>query len=180
MKFRRMYLFLMAGFLSACNGGANADYNEQEQTATEDTVAGGAQAYAATDTTLQEVDEVTLRAIGNTLQEIAYEPDTLEVKAGSLVKLKLVNEGAEQPMMHNVIITYQDKYKLVATEGAKIGSSGNYTPLDSSLVIAASPMAKPGQTVELDFRAPLAPGKYDFVCSYPQHYERMHGVLIVH
>ena len=122
---------------------------------------------------------MTLRALGNTLQEAAYDPDTLEVKAGALVKLQLVNEGHEQSMFHNVIFTYPDKYKLVATEGAKIGSSGNYTPQDSSLVIAASPMTKPGQTVELDFKAPLKPGVYEFVCSYPNHYEKMHGKLLV-
>jgi azurin len=165
--------------LSACDNGATTNQAEQETVVAEDTSLAGPRKEAGADTILQVINHVTLRAIGNSLQDIAYDQDTIQVKAGALVKLKLVNEGAEQSMFHNVIFTYPDKYRLVATEGAKIGSSGNYTPLDSALVIAASPLAKPGQTVELDFEAPLKPGEYAYVCSYPNHYQRMHGILIV-
>ena len=177
---KKLLMCVLAGtaFLAACEKAATREPAEQEAATSGDTAQSEPQPAAA-DTLLQEVDNVTLRALGNTLQEVAYDRDTIEVKAGALVKLTLVNEGEEQSMFHNVIITYPDKYKLVATEGAKIGSSGNYTPLDSSIVIAASPLAKPGQTVELDFEAPLKPGPYAFVCSYPNHYKRMHGILMV-
>ncbi|MFD2244950.1 cupredoxin domain-containing protein [Pontibacter ruber] len=178
MKKLLICMMLGSSLMAACDGADNANRLEEETVATEDTVGAGSQA-AAVDTILQKVNTVTLRAVGNSIQEVAFEPDTIEVAAGALVKLTLVNEGSEQPMVHNVIFTYRDKYRLVATEGARIGSSGNYTPQDTSLVIAASPMAKPGQTVEMDFEAPLKPGEYDFVCSYPGHYERMHGTLIV-
>ena len=130
------------------------------------------------DTTLQQVEEVVLRATGNTLEEIAYDQDTLEVGAGAHVKLTFINEGVDMPMVHNVVFTAPDTYKRVAIAGAKIGASGNYVPTDSA-VIAASPMVLPGQTVEMEFTAPAAPGVYHFVCTYPEHWQRMHGVLLV-
>lgn len=130
------------------------------------------------DTTLQPVQELTLHAIGNTLDEIAYKEDTLEVKPGVLVKLDLINEGVDMPMMHNVVFTTPDKYKLVALAAAEVGAPGNYVP-KSPAVIAASPMALPGQTVELEFTSPTIPGAYNFVCTYPDHWHRMHGVLLV-
>ena len=130
------------------------------------------------DTTLQPVQELTLRALGNTIEEIAYSEDTLFAKAGSFVKLTFINEGKDMPMVHNVVFTAFGKYKEVALAGAKIGAPGNYVP-ESPDVIAATPMALPGQTVVFDFKAPTQPGEYNFVCTYPDHYQRMNGILIV-
>lgn len=132
----------------------------------------------AQDTTLQQVEAVVLRATGNTPEEIAYDQDTLEVNAGAHVELTFINEGVDMPMVHNVVFTTPDTYRQVAMAGAKIGASGNYVPNDSA-VIAASPMVLPGQTVEMEFTAPAEPGVYHFVCTYPEHWQRMHGVLLV-
>lgn len=130
------------------------------------------------DTTLQEVQHLELHALGNTVEEIRYSKDTLEAKAGALIKLTFINQGIDMPMVHNVVITAPGKYKQVALAGANVGASGNYVP-DSKAVIAASPMALPGQTVEIEFTAPLKPGLYDFVCTYPGYWKRMNGVMIV-
>ncbi|MFD2999180.1 plastocyanin/azurin family copper-binding protein [Pontibacter toksunensis] len=130
------------------------------------------------DNTLQPVQEITLHAIGNTQEDMAYKEDTLEVTAQSLVNLTFINEGVDMPMMHNVVFTTPDKYKQVAMAAAEVGASGNYVP-KSPAVIAASPMALPGQTVELEFTAPAKPGYYDFVCTYPDHWRKMHGTLLV-
>ncbi|WP_162053096.1 plastocyanin/azurin family copper-binding protein [Pontibacter pamirensis] len=130
------------------------------------------------DTTLQPVQEITLHAIGNTLEEIAYKEDTLEVKAEVLVNLTFINEGVDMPMMHNVVFTAPGMYKQVAMAAAEVGASGNYVP-ESPAVIAASPMALPGQTVMLEFISPSIPGAYQYVCTYPDHWHRMHGVLLV-
>jgi azurin len=149
-----------------------------EETTQEDTAGASAPVVEEQDTTQQQVEELTLRALGNTLDEIAYSEDTLEVKAGALVKLTFINEGMDMPMVHNVVFTAPDKYKQVALAGAKIGSPGNYIPEGPS-VIAATPIALPGQTVQLEFTAPTEPGEYDFVCTYPEHFQKMHGTLLV-
>lgn len=130
------------------------------------------------DTTVQEVEELTLRATGNTLEEIAFNVDTLEVEAGSHVKLTFINEGIDMPMVHNVVFTAPDKYKLVAIAGEKLGGSGDYVP-DIPAVLAASPLVLPGQTIKMEFTAPTKPAAYHYVCTYPDHWQRMHGVLLV-
>ncbi|AKD04702.1 plastocyanin/azurin family copper-binding protein [Pontibacter korlensis] len=130
------------------------------------------------DTTLQPVQHLELRALGNTIDEIRYSTDTLETKAGAMVKLTFINEGVDMPMVHNVVFTASGKYKQVALAGAKVGASGNYVP-ESDLILAATPMALPGQTVELEFTAPTEPGLYDYVCTYPGYWKRMNGVLVV-
>ena len=130
------------------------------------------------DTSLMELEEITLRATGNSMEEIAFDPDTLEVKPGAHIKLTFINEGVDMPMVHNVVFTAPDKYKLVAIAGEKLGGSGDYVP-DIPAVIASSPMVLPGQTVEMQFTAPIKPAAYNFVCTYPDHWHRMHGVLLV-
>jgi azurin len=129
------------------------------------------------DTTLQPIVELTLRATGEVVEEMVYDQDTLVAKANSLVKLTFINEGTELPMIHNVVITTPGNYKQVALAGEKVGAPGNYVP-KSKEVIAATPLALPGQTVELEFKAPK-PGVYDFVCTYPGHWQRMNGKFVV-
>ncbi|NEM98921.1 plastocyanin/azurin family copper-binding protein [Pontibacter burrus] len=129
------------------------------------------------DTTLQPVVELTLRAIGNNQEEIHYDQDTLVVPADALVSLTLINEGTELTMIHNFVVTVKDKYKEVALAGAEVASPGNYIP-DSELVLTGTPLALPGQTVHHEFKAP-PPGEYSFVCTYPDHWKKMRGVLIV-
>lgn len=132
----------------------------------------------AEDSTLQPIEEVKLKAVGNTMKEIAYSKDTIRVSAGALVKLEFINEGSELPMIHNFVVADSGTYKRVALEGEKAGASGNFIPVKRKL-LAASPLALPGQTVKVEFEAPLKPGTYDFVCTYPGHWERMNGKLIV-
>lgn len=157
-----------------------ATVSEAEESAMEDssTASSAPVVEEQPDTTLQEVEEITLRAIGNTMDEIAFSEDTLEVKAMSLVKLTFINEGVDMPMVHNVVFTTPDKYKQVAVAGEKLGASGDYVP-EIPAVIAASPLVLPGQTVEMQFTAPTKPAAYNFVCTYPDHWQRMHGILLV-
>jgi len=49
---------------------------------------------------------------------------------------------------------------------------------DDENIIAASPLANPGQIVTFEFKAP-AKGNYEFFCSYPGHYQKMRGYFFV-
>lgn len=179
-----MKIKLLIGCISTCllltgcfeKQGSNTEAGEaiDADTAT----ASSAPVAEVADTTLQPVQELKLTAVGNTLDDIAYKEDTLVATTGALVKLTLINEGIDMPMVHNVVFTKPDMYKQVALAGAKVGAPGNYVPR-SPVVIAASTMALPGQTVELEFTAPTEPGSYDFVCTYPGHWQKMHGVFMV-
>jgi azurin len=47
-------------------------------------------------------------------------------------------------------------------------------------VLASTALAGPGETVEVTFKAPAVPGKYEYICSFPGHYAAgMKGVLVV-
>ena len=47
-------------------------------------------------------------------------------------------------------------------------------------VVASTGLAGPGETVQVTFRAPKVPGKYEFICTFPGHYlAGMKGVLVV-
>jgi azurin len=131
------------------------------------------------DTTLQEVEEVSIRAIGGEdLESVAYDQDTVEVKAGSHVKLAFTNEGTDPKMIYNLVIIREGYSAQAARKGSKAGASGNYLP-DSSMMYVATPLALPGQTVNMEFTAPDRTGVYEFINTYPSETPLMKGKLII-
>lgn len=131
------------------------------------------------DTTLQEVEEVTIKVVGEEdLQSMHFDKDTIEVKAGSLVRLELINEGKDPKMIYNIVFTNEGYSAQVAQKGSKAGPSGNYLP-DSTMMFAATPLALPGQTVNMEFTAPEKAGIYEFVNTYPSDAPDMKGKLII-
>jgi hypothetical protein len=50
---------------------------------------------------------------------------------------------------------------------------------DSPLVLHATKLVKEGETDRLGFNAPKDPGEYVFVCTFPGHWVRMYGVMLV-
>jgi azurin len=65
----------------------------------------------------------------------------------------------------------------VATAGISAGMEKNYVP-ENSNVLAASGLAKPNETIKLEFVAP-ATGSYNYICTYPGHFPKMIGKLYV-
>jgi hypothetical protein len=49
----------------------------------------------------------------------------------------------------------------------------------SPLVLEATTLLQQGQTGRLGFTAPTAPGEYVFACTFPGHWVRMYGVMLV-
>lgn len=164
--------------ITSCEQRSADERMEAANTTISDTVASPGNGEIEEDSTLQPIEEIKLKATGNKMEEIAFSKDTIKVPAGALVRIQFINEGSEQPMIHNFVVAETGSYKTVALEGMKAGASGNYIPANRAL-LAASPLALPGQTVQVEFEAPLIPGTYDFVCTYPDHWKRMNGKLIV-
>ncbi len=123
------------------------------------------------------VEEITIRAIGNTLNEMSYDLKEINVREGSRVKITLVNEAQDSAMIHNIVFVYHGTRNATAIAGLKAGLDMEYVA-DIPTIIAASGLAKPGQTVVLEFEAPEA-GSYYFICTYPGHWEKMTGVFTV-
>lgn len=67
--------------------------------------------------------------------------------------------------------------------GAELGLSPGfegkpYIPV-SDKVLFGSDMVQANQQVRLTFTAPSEPGEYPYVCTFPRHWMRMYGVMIV-
>lgn len=169
----------MVVLLSSCKPDSPEQVKERSLSDATEQAQADTATPAGPDSTLQSVEEITLHTVGDEENRRHFDMDTIEVKAGSLVKLTLVNQGTEQSMIHNIVFTRKGKATQVALAGEKVGAPGNYVPDDTVRVLASSPLALPGQTVSIEFEAPTEPGFFDFVCTYPEHYKHMRGVMLV-
>ena len=123
------------------------------------------------------VNEFTIKAVGNTMQEMAYDTKVLEVKAGSTVKITLVNEGIDASMIHNIVFVKKGTTEEVAMACVAAGPDKKFVA-ENPNIIAASGLANPQQTIVLEFTAPPK-GDYEFLCTYPGHSNMMKGWLYV-
>ncbi|PEN07957.1 hypothetical protein CRI93_05805 [Longimonas halophila] len=170
--FRTTFTILLAGtlalFLAACGGGEAPEGDSAESES------GGA-------TTEQSADvdrEITLQPEGN---QMKYATTELTVEAGETVRLVFENIAESPSMVHNVLILNTDDEEVVervGTAGQSAGQSEGYVP-DDDAIIAHTPLAQPGETVEVTFTAPEEPGEYTYVCTYPGHWAMMQGTLVV-
>jgi azurin len=123
------------------------------------------------------VVELTLKTRGNTMAEMSYDQSELKVKAGSTVKLTLINGSKDSSMQHNFVLIDKDAMQQVADAGLKAGIANQFVPnLDEVLV--ATKMTMPGEKTTITFPAP-PPGEYKFICTYPGHYTKMNGQFLV-
>jgi len=153
-------------FLSSCGGA-----EKKEEAKTSDTVA------TSSESATPGIANITVKVTGNTMADMAYEPSSLSVKAGDKVTLTLVNANTMEGMLHNWVLVKLGSGQEVATAGIAAGMDKNYVP-ENSNVIVASALAKPNETITLEFVAPEA-GSYNYVCTYPGHFPKMIGKLYV-
>ena len=115
--------------------------------------------------------------------KMRYNLEAFTVPAGGQVKLKLVNIG-KMPiasMGHNLVILELDvNISKFATDAAS-ARENDYIPIDyKSEIIAATKLLGPGQSDTIEFTAPVEPGGYTFLCSFPAHlYAGMRGIMTV-
>ncbi len=152
---------LLIGGLAACNGEAPEEPNDVEAFDPD------------TPTT-----ELTIRTVDD---QMLYADERFTVPAGEEITLRLDNSGTTSPaMLHNVVILNTmdgDVIDRVGEAGLEVGPP-DYVP-DDDAIIAYSPMADPGEIVEMTFTAPEEPGEYRYICTYPGHYGVMQGTMVV-
>lgn len=125
--------------------------------------------------------EVTVRVVQiHTIEEeMRYDISYFVVEAGRPVQVVLKNEDL---MPHNLVITTQGNLEKVADLGLAAGPNGHegkqYVP-DSELILFATNMVPPAASERLTFTAPTEPGEYPYVCTFPRHWMRMYGVMLV-
>lgn len=113
-------------------------------------------------------------------EEMRYDKTWFAVEAGRPVQVVLENDDL---MPHNLVITRTGKLKEVALAGAELGTRPGrdgmmYVP-ESPDVMFAMNLVNAGQRGVLTFTAPTEPGEYPYVCTFPRHWMRMYGVMVV-
>lgn len=104
----------------------------------------------------------------------------LSVAPGEALSLTFVNPDL---VPHNFVLVQPGALKkageainkLIAQPGA---AARHYVP-DLPEVLAWTDMVNPRQQTTIHFRAPLGKGEYPYLCSFPGHWQVMHGVLVI-
>ena len=120
----------------------------------------------------QEPDTtITIYSSGTALE---FQPSRISAKAGTRLRLRLVNEGT---LPHNIVLVRDESDIDALGSAAYRAQDTGYVPLEQKdRLFAWSELAAPGETVEMTFEVP-PPGEYFFVCLYPGHYNMMIGTL---
>ncbi|MEM1224705.1 MAG: PVC-type heme-binding CxxCH protein [Planctomycetota bacterium] len=122
---------------------------------------------------------VRLIRISTVEEEMRYDTPYFAVEAGRPVQVVLENVDS---MPHNLVIVQPGTLKDVAAMGLQAGpqgSNGNAYVPDSDAVLHATTMVGSDGEDVLTFDAPTEPGEYPYVCTFPQHWYRMYGVMVV-
>jgi len=104
-----------------------------------------------------------------------------EVVTGQSVKVILKNVGKmpKAAMGHNLVILAEGVSSMQFGMKAGAAAATEYIPVElKDKVIAHTKVLGPGEEEEIVFTAP-APGKYEFLCSFPGHFALMKGVMTV-
>lgn len=105
-----------------------------------------------------------------TMTEFGFEPNVINVTAGSPVELTLVNEGAVE---HDFVID------IIPVTNVSDSSSGDHQMTDEHSEYDLHTSTAAGETSTLTF-TPTESGTYKIICSVPGHLDAgMTGELIV-
>ncbi|RYD80418.1 MAG: Azurin [Sphingobacteriales bacterium] len=102
-------------------------------------------------------------------------------KAGQKITIHLKNIGnlPKETMSHNFILLKQGTDVAAYALKAMSAKDSEYFPeAEKDKTIAHTKMLGPGESDSISFDAP-APGKYEYICSFPGHFSIMRGTLII-
>jgi azurin len=122
------------------------------------------------------VPVVVLRTLREQMQ---YDTKYFAVEAGKPVEITLENGDA---MPHNLVITQPGSMQEVAVAAGQMppptDDTKAYIP-ESPKILQSLSMVQPDESKTLTFNAPDKPGAYEYVCTFPGHWVRMYGVMLV-
>lgn len=111
--------------------------------------------------------------------------DVTEINAvpGETIRIVFttISKLPKAAMSHNVVILDSDTDVEAFANASAMARDNDYiAPEFEDQVIAATPLAGGGETVEVTFTVPDDAGEYEYICSFPGHfYGGMKGVLKV-
>ena len=161
-------------------GGFLARSKEQSPTGPMRDIVAGIRPSAAAETADPDAADRVHLKVGMILNQMKFDTATLVVKAGRNVRLTFTNNDL---LEHNLVIVKPGTLRkvgeladhMITAPGA---SEKHYVP-DTPDVLWATRILDPDESQDLLFTAPSVPGDYPFVCTFPGHWQLMHGILRV-
>ena len=113
-------------------------------------------------------------------EQMRYDRTEFTVEAGMKVRLVFSNPDS---MDHNMIMVEPGAAPEVAVAAMKMETTGEgvekqWIP-ESERILFASNLLSRGETQTIEFTAPLEPGLYNYICTFPGHWQLMRGIMIV-
>jgi azurin len=118
--------------------------------------------------------EIKIASVANTM---TYDVTALKAKAGEKLRIVFHNNSTDALLPHNWALVRPGTEAAVAAAGLSKGAAAGYIEPGPS-VLAVTPLAARGETVEVTFTAPAA-GTYPYICTVPGHYMMMKGTFVV-
>jgi azurin len=123
----------------------------------------------------------TVEIIGT--DDMTYNLTTIAAKPGERIRVRLISKGTmpKIAMAHNfVLLKLGTSAVKFVTAGATFRDSDFIAPEMKDAVLAKTTLAGPGEMVETTFTVPAKPGSYDYLCTFPGHFQAgMRGKLEV-
>jgi len=123
----------------------------------------------------------TVEIIGT--DDMKYNLTTIAAKPGERIRVRLISKGTmpKIAMAHNfVLLKLGTSAVKFVTAGATFRDSDFVAPEMKDAVLAKTTLAGPGEMVETTFTVPAKPGSYDYLCTFPGHFQAgMRGKLEV-
>ncbi|MFO7302909.1 MAG: plastocyanin/azurin family copper-binding protein [Acidobacteriota bacterium] len=114
---------------------------------------------------------------------IRFNLTEIRAKAGERLSVTFVNTGTmpKFSMGHNwVLLAGGVDPEAFASDAAQAATTDYLPAARGGDIIAATKLLGPNERDTVTFDAPSAPGRYDYLCSFPGHFQvGMRGVLIV-
>ena len=106
-------------------------------------------------------------------EEMKFDTAEIKAEAGERLRIVLRAKGTlpKMVMAHNVIILKMGTdAQAFVNASVNDRNTGFISPALRERVLASTPLAGAGETVQVTFTVPSKPGRYDFLCSFPGHF----------
>ena len=114
--------------------------------------------------------------------DMKFDKPALTAKPGEKLRIVLKNMGAMPKMAagHNFVLLKLGANALKFANEAVMAAPTYMPESMKDQVLASTPLTGPGETVEVTFTVPTAPGTYNFLCTFAGHFaQNMKGTLVV-
>jgi lysophospholipase L1-like esterase/azurin/glucose/arabinose dehydrogenase len=122
-----------------------------------------------------DADAVVIKTV---MDQMRFDIAEFTVKAGEPVKIWFENPDYTP---HNLIIGQPDSAAEIAAAAEDLGALGftvGFLP-DSDKIIIATELLNYQEFQVIEFTAPNEVGDYDFLCTFPNHWQTMKGIMRV-